>query len=252
MFEDDDEKEKQPEAQQQPVEEQEEQKQETQQEDAEGGGEESSEQQESDESKKGPKDRTPPWMQRRINKEVAEKHALRRENEELKKRLSTTQSEETRESESLSEEEVERRAEMKVARREFDKACNRTYDAGVGEFSDFSSKLKDLRENVGELPIPMIEVINDLEGGHKILHYLATDFEEAARIYEMPLTKMAVELAKLGDKLTRPRTKPISKVPPPVNPVGGGKKTAEGLSDSLSDDEWIRRRNEQRRKAGKL
>lgn len=195
-----------------------------------------------------PKEKTPAWFQRRIDKEVAEKHALRRQIEQL-------QSQPVQEPAADSEE-IDRRANEKAAelarQRAFDEACNRTFDQGVAEFSDFSSNLKELKNSVGELPVQLVHVINDLDNGHKVLNHLATNLDDAARIYELSPTRMAIELTKLSDKLSKPPVKPISKVPPPIKPVSGGSVTPDGLSDSLSDDEWIKRRNAQRRSVGRM
>jgi hypothetical protein len=70
--------------------------------------------------------------------------------------------------------------------------------------------------------------------------------DEAARIMSLPPIQMARELTKLEFKLGQPATKPVSKAPAPIKPLGSGKAAGEGLSDDLPIDEWMRRHNQRK------
>lgn len=115
----------------------------------------------------------------------------------------------------LSEEDVERRANEKaaatVAQNEFNKQCNTAFDNGEGEFKDWDEAVENLKE-VGALDnIPFLQAVLESEFPHRVLHELAQDQDEAARISSLPPIKMAVAVAKL--KGTQPKEKKTSKAP---------------------------------------
>ncbi len=175
-------------------------------------------------------------FRKRIDKLTAQKSALEREVELLRTRAAPV--------EGLNPD-IEAialaKADEIVRRKEFDRACDRTYDEGVKAYPDFSEKLSDLRLIDGFSP----EVIEDmLETGsaHQVLYRLASDPEEADRIFNLPPKRRVIELTKLAVTVAKPPEKPVSKAPPPVKPVGNSRSN-DSLTDDLDINEWLKRRN---------
>ena len=138
----------------------------------------------------------------------------------------------------LSEEDVERRATEKanatVAQNEFNKQCNTAFDNGVGEFKDWDEAVENLKE-VGALDnIPFLQAVLESEFPHRVLHELAQDQDEAARINSLPPIKMAVAIAKL--KGTQPKEKKTSKAPDPLKPIKPGNKGEKSLEDMSAEE----------------
>jgi hypothetical protein len=193
-------------------------------------------------------------IQRRIDKEVAKTKELARENAALKKQLEAK----VEEGEVvLTEEEVERRSEIKAAekqaQREFTTACNRLADEGNKIDKEFDDKIKSMADDIGLIPSQMIGILDDLEDdkgirmGGKVLAYLANNVDDAERIYSLSPAKMAIELAKLSNKLVeKPKPKPISKVPEPNEGVGGNARIPTmTLTGKESMEDFVRIRAQQ-------
>lgn len=193
-----------------------------------------------------------PWFQKRIGELTREKHEerranadLRAENERLRQAIAQGQQGEQQQGEqgdvrSLARQEAER---MRAEER-FVETCNRTYDAGKAEFQDFDRAVANL-QMVGANR-EFLELATTSDAGHKLLHHLGTDLDEASRIMALPPIQMARELTKLEYKLAQPATKPVSKAPAPITPLGSGKAASEGLSDDLPIDEWMRRHSQRK------
>jgi hypothetical protein len=197
---------------------------------------------------------TPEWAQKRINKLVAERSAANRAAEaERDARLAA----EARAAEllaqianpdpnkppvsTLTEEEVEKRAEEKaiqIARaNEFNRACDAIADNGKTAFTDWDDALKNLSlvGVIGQGASPeFLETAIELKDPHKILHHLGRNLDEAERISKLPPKKMAMEMARIEATMntpaavvpTVPVVPPVSKAPAPVIPVGGAAKPA--------------------------
>jgi hypothetical protein len=136
-----------------------------------------------------------------------------------------------------SDDAVERRAAQIVDQRAFEARRDAMISAGEKEFETkaFAAKC-NLVADIGERNLPsFMSLITDPEivtDGHKVIAALADNPEEAHRILNLPQIKMALELTKLSEKLGKPATpKTLSKVPPPVDPVNGGARSANKLDD---------------------
>ena len=208
-------------------------------------------------------------MQKRIDKLTAKSRTTEDENKELRRLLDAK----LKEGEvPLTEEEVERRAELKaaekdqqrqtqLAQQEFEATCNKLAAEATKADKDFMKKVMVMGEEIGLIPPIMIGVLNDLEDdkgartGGAVLAYLADNTDEAEKIYTMSPAKMALQLAKISDKIvakTKTPPKPLSKVPNPNAPLGGASKANTPLNDTMSDKEWIERRQAERKAKGKI
>ncbi|PZX29466.1 hypothetical protein C7416_104471 [Cupriavidus phytorum] len=192
-----------------------------------------------------------PWFQKRIGELTREKYEAKRaadearaEAERYRQALAQGQQGERTEPEFDVEALAEKKANQKLAEQRFNDACNKVYATGKSEFQDFDQAVSNL-QMVGANR-DFLELATTSDAGHKLLHHLGTDLDEAARIMVLPPIQMARELTRLEFKLSQPAVKPVSKAPAPIKPVGTGGATSTGLSDDLPIDEWMRRHNQRK------
>lgn len=109
----------------------------------------------------------------------------------------------------------------------FNEKCNFLADLGAADRPDFMSIITD----------PEVTTASS-----KVVGYLTDNPEEAERILGLSAVKMALEIAKISDKVDKPATpKPVSKAPPPVKPSAGAVETGTRLDDeSTPMDAWAK------------
>lgn len=123
-------------------------------------------------------------------------------------------------------------------------------DSARDSYVDYDEIVYPLLEisEVGNNPI-LGSVLAESPIGAKILYHLGKNPDEAVRIARLNPAACAREIGKLEAKLeSQPATK--SSAPTPPKPVSGASKALNGLRDDLPLDEWVKRRNEEARKAG--
>lgn len=204
-------------------------------------------------------ERTINRLQKRQGKTASERDQIRQQLADAQAALNAK----VEQGEGLTEEEVERRAnlkaEEKAAEREFAKAVSNLNKAATKADAEFPTKIKELTEDVAPIPGAMIGILEDLDNGNggAVLAYLADNPDEYEEIFEMPLTRMANRLNKISDKVAeaaKPKKKAISKAPAPINGIKGGEKSPTILPPNPTKDmdTFVRMRREQveqRRKA---
>src|ERR1700733_4604096 len=183
-------------------------------------------------------------IQRKIDKEVAKRKTLEEENAALKKQIAeANEGKEGKYDEAEVEKRAETKAQQKQAEREFVDASNRLANAAEKLDKDFIKKIKQVAEDVAPIPGHMIGILDDLDDGAKVLAHLADDVDEYERIINLNPTKAAVELSKIANKLSvKPEPKKLSKVPPPIEPIGG--KTSGTNNDLVITDKDVKNMNE--------
>jgi hypothetical protein len=177
----------------------------------------------------------------------------------------------------LTEEEVERRAEEKAAKklaakeaelaqRQFEETIDSLEAQAVKANKNFNVELSAMVEELGMVPGEVISVLADLDNknGGEVLNYLASNIDEAEDIFELKKSpsKLALKLIRISDKI-KGDTKPVanirrrSNVPDPIAPVGEGRNDPGNgpLTGKESMDDWVAKRNKQaeahqRRKMG--
>ncbi|MHB1098447.1 MAG: hypothetical protein ACYCZR_02715 [Burkholderiales bacterium] len=194
-----------------------------------------------------------PWFQKRIGELTREKYEAKRaaeqaaqEAQKLREYLESVQQGEAQQPMGDVQSLVKQEAAKLIAEQTFNEACNKVYATGKTEFKDFDDSVANL-QMVG-MNREFLEIVSSSDAGHKVLHYLGNDLDEAARIAAMPPLQMARELTKLEYKLGQEKPKPVSKAPAPIKPIGTGGATPNGLSDDLPIDEWMARFNKQRQR----
>lgn len=200
------------------------------------------------------------WEMKRIHEETnkrreAEKRAADAEAELTRLRGGNTPSDPPADGTPPSIEEIRRQERENIRREESvnnetarrNAACNSTFEKGVAEIPDFDdarvSLVSAFGHEINARP-EFLDTITELDNGHQVFAELGRNPEEAERILSLSPVKMALEIARMGDKLAKPATpapKPISKVPAPVTPVGGAAKPTPSLDDPDIDQDTFSR-----------
>lgn len=188
-------------------------------------------------------------MQKRIDTLTAKTRTTETENAELKKLLDAKKEDGSL---TLTEEEVERRAELKaeekLGARQFQKAVDSLAKGANALDKEFNKNIKIVTDEIALLPPVMIGILEDLENeagknvGAEVLVYLSKNIDAYEDIYSLSEGRMALKLQNLANKITKKPAKPVSQVPAPNKPVGGN-NVQSPLNDKMSDEEWINRRN---------
>lgn len=181
-----------------------------------------------------------PWFQTRIDHLTREKHEARREADDLRRQL-TERASAPNETQNLGSQidpvsiqrMADERANQIVKEQNFNQACNRVYDSGKKELgADFDAAIQNFNMLGGLSSHPaLVEAATLLPEGHKILHHLGTNLEEAARIISLPPMQMALAISDIQSKV---RTSNISSAPAPIKPLGssGSTSTVQGPDDN--------------------
>ena len=123
-----------------------------------------------------------------------------------------------------------------AAEQAFNTTCNAIYADGMENFPDFQSRLEAFGK-IGGLNPALIEAAQELGNPAKVLHDLAGDLDEAARIMELPPIRMAAALAKLTAAASRASGK-VSKAAAPITPLTPGAVKVNTDPEKMSSTEW--------------
>ena len=139
---------------------------------------------------------------------------------------------------------------------EFTRRCNDVAEAGRRSYQNFDNRVQRLTGLVDASDATQVGRYNNflracMETGQasRLIHELGGDLDEASRIMALDPIGMATELTKMS---MRTGTE-ASGAPRPVNPVASMAQSNRTMlqpddpegADSLSTDEWMRRRDEQ-------
>lgn len=137
--------------------------------------------------------------------------------------------------------------EAEAAANAFSEATGRVLAAGIANIPDFESARTEMVQNFGDqlnARPDFFEAITSLDNGHEVFYDLAKDPERTEKLLAMSPVRLAIEIAKLGDKKAAPaapEVRPISKAPAPVKPVGGAPAASDRLDDpSVPMDQWAK------------
>jgi hypothetical protein len=148
------------------------------------------------------------------------------------------------------------RAELKESQER--EAKERRQTSFASKASEFAKTVEDYDSVVTNprlaITPEMAEAIRESDDGPALAYHLGKNPEIAEKLAQLPPFAAARELGKIEARLANEREKakekPVSKAPPPPPKVEGADpatsvKPDDPNSDSLSDDEWVRRRNKQ-------
>lgn len=239
-------------------------------------GEESSESttEETDEHKPKRKDS----VQKRINELTAEKWAEKREKEELKRKLDYleqqvyqpqtaqeaptleqfnydteayqkavyqyAQAESQRESQRYFEEQKQRETQYREQRRfeELLQDHGKREERFAKQTPDYHDAVEYLSRNM-QFGREVVEIIGESERSPEILYHLATHFDEAVSLADMPPHRAAMQIVRLEAKLAQKQNKPVTKAPPPPPTLTGTTETKKSL-ETMTTAERIKYWNE--------
>lgn len=183
------------------------------------------------------------WVQRRIDQLTREKHEEKRQREALEVRLRELQPDAmTTTTQPMTADQIRAEATRLIAQEKFDTACNRVFDAGRTEFPDWDTSLRTF-QMLGGASQDFLEAVTSMDSGHKVLHHLGQNPEEAERLLSLPPLRMALELARLETTVGQAKPAPVSKAPAPISPVGGNSAPVEPAEFATTADyvAWRRR-----------
>lgn len=208
------------------------------------------------ETEKSDEGKTPKWAQRRFDRLTRERYVAQGRAElaeqrvaELEARLAASNGAQDAGNDGAQQTQNRQQPrttnEDAYARATFDVKCNQIAAQGAKDFADFDDAMDGLK--MAGLNESSLRVLVEAEEPAKVLHYLGTHPEEAEQLFGLPPVAMARKLGQIEARMSAPKPsiKP-SNAPDPVKPLAaksGGDPNA--LSDDLSDDEWLKRRNAQ-------
>lgn len=101
------------------------------------------------------------------------------------------------------------------------------------------------------LPISEVsqEIIQTMELGPQVALYLVNNREQAVQIMQLPERLQALELGRIEAKLSAPKAAAprVSQAPAPAPKIDATEPEIDKDPDSLSTEDWLRRRNKQLR-----
>lgn len=199
-------------------------------------------------------------MQKRVGRTQGERDAFKKELADAKASLEAKLKEGEQ---PLTEEEVNRRAEILAKQRqtqtEFEASQDRLASAALKLNKDFMRDVNELAADVAPLPAFIVATLDDLEQGNggAVLNHLTQNPEEYEEMIDLLVkghpVRVTNRLNKIADKLAddaKPKPKKISKVPPPPDSVKGNSKNPDQLPINPTEnmEEYIRIRNLQDKK----
>lgn len=195
-----------------------------------------------------PEVKTPAWQERRLAQITRQRHEaerraslVERENAELKAALAKAAGVDPENVApaggrfSVTKEEFEKGVNEAAAKQRFDDLCNDIYQQGEDEFGNYAGAIQSFSKIGGLSPV-LVEAAAEIGDAHKIIHALAEDLDEAARLAELSPIRMAAALAKYASKLKRPAPR-VSSAPPPITPVTGSVAPSAD-PEKMSPQEW--------------
>lgn len=196
-----------------------------------------------------PEVKTPAWQERRLAQITRQRHEaerraslVERENAELKAALAKAAGVDPENVApaggrfSVTAEEFQKGVSEAAAKQRFDDLCNDIYQQGEDEFGNYAGAIQNFSKIGGLSPV-LVEAAAEIGDAHKIIHALAEDLDEAARLAELPPIRMAAALAKYAGKIKKTAAPRVSAAPPPITPVTG--TVAPSVDpEKMSPQEW--------------
>lgn len=192
-----------------------------------------------------------PWFQARIDKLTAKNTALQTQLEQRLVQAPADPAAPQGGKQPVNAEAV-RIATQMLAQERFNERCNDLVDDGKEKFGpEFDTSLANMKAvgAVGPDADPtFINAVLELKDPSKVFHALGKDPDETARILALSPTRQVIELARLEEKMNKPKPVVISKAPAPITPVGGAAKSDPDLNDEdLPMEQWVAQRDKTRR-----
>jgi hypothetical protein len=102
----------------------------------------------------------------------------------------------------MTADDIKAEARRLVQQERFDEACNKTFEAGKKDFPISSSRCA--RSGCSAvLRRSFSKAVTSMDGGHKVIHHLGANPEEAERLLSLPPLRMAMELTRIEASLSK-------------------------------------------------
>jgi hypothetical protein len=123
--------------------------------------------------------------------------------------------------------------------------------------AEFTSSVANVIAEVGPLMVPVApgsqfgkltpigEVFMEADDPAALLDHLGKNPDLASELYGLTPTQIARRIARIETELAKPKEPKQSAAPKALTPVKSQVRDDGGLSDGLTTEEWIRRRNRQ-------
>jgi hypothetical protein len=206
----------------------------------------------------------PPEFQKRLDRATWEKYEARRQADELAARLAGIQREQQRARTGGQADPVETAKEQlraEAREREFNAACNEVARKGNEEYgSEFGDAVRSLNAvGYGSRP-DALAAIASMPDGHHVYRSLAADLDNAARVLSLPPMMMAMELARMSQRVAaaaangeagepRATTRSLTRAPDPLRTVGGTSRAAQVPLEKTNMADFIRRRDAEEKRS---
>jgi hypothetical protein len=101
------------------------------------------------------------------------------------------------------------------------KKSNEIYAEGVKEFGkdEFDDAVQAMGHSFGQQLPYVIDTLIDLPDAQKLIQHLADNPDMMDSLASMPPHKLAAALAREANKVSAPKSRPMSKAPKPIRPV---------------------------------
>jgi hypothetical protein len=149
------------------------------------------------------------------------------------------------------EADFERRVQETANARAFNEQCNRVYQDTVAGDAAFAQNWDRMKQAIG---VPSNDLLQQFVGeadAGKILNHFAQNFDDASRIFALPLVQQVRELERLRAKIASvPAAPAVSGAPAPISTTDGAHATAGNPADyeHMSVDEFMAARNAKSRR----
>lgn len=145
----------------------------------------------------------------------------------------------------VTEDAVRVEAAKLVAKENYDRDCDAAYTSGKKDFKDWDAALENIKL-LGGIEFETMTGLLATDDPARVLHALGSNPDEYHRVMALPPAKRLNEMAKIA-AVPAPKKKP-SEAPAPVEGLGGrGGGAPDDLDDKLTDDEWYKRREAQKK-----
>lgn len=123
----------------------------------------------------------------------------------------------------------------------FSRDLDKVWSEGVAKYPDFQQNLNTLKGALEGVPRQFMEAALETGKAADLLQLVATDLNLARELFSLPPMRLAVRLSNMA---ANPPTKKTSEAPrPPGTRVEGtGEADLTGLNDTISMEEFARRR----------
>lgn len=126
------------------------------------------------------------------------------------------------------EREVAMRAQQLAQQQAITARANEIYADGCKAFGTghFDADVREMNEAFRDKTPIVIDALTELANPAQVIHYLAQNPDKAEDLAALPPHRLGAALAREAQRLATPKAKPVSKAPPPVQPLAT-RSTAE-------------------------